>query len=308
MRARRVLIVAASALAFSAPLAAKKIYKVVDENGITHYTDRKPEDASAPVEQISVRAELEQIAVLRLAGREGEKTAFAANRLHGPVEVELSFAENANITSNPPLPLRAVVPASSESALSVMRILDESQPGAFAVELRSVPGDPAALPDGTVYRLPLDLSGWRIDQGFGGTFSHTDKQSMYAIDFAAPEGTPVLAARAGIVMQVQDDFEGAGLNRDKFGARANQVRVVHEDGTMAVYAHLQPESVIVAPGQRVNVGQRLGASGNTGYSTGPHLHFAVQVNAGMELESIPIDLEGPGGPIKIPDTRARGGE
>jgi murein DD-endopeptidase MepM/ murein hydrolase activator NlpD len=76
--------------------------------------------------------------------------------------------------------------------------------------------------------------------------------------------------------------------------------VLHEDGTMAVYAHLQPESVIVRPGQRVNTGQRLGASGNTGFSTGPHLHFALQVNRGMELVSIPFRMDAPNGAVTIP--------
>ena len=110
----------------------------------------------------------------------------------------------------------------------------------------------------------------------------------------------MLAAREGLVMQVEDDFEGAGLNREKFGGRANHVRIQHPDGTMGVYAHLQPESVTVQAGQRVRTGQRLGASGNTGFSSGPHLHFAVQCNRGMELVAIPFELEGPGGPIAIP--------
>ena len=101
-------------------------------------------------------------------------------------------------------------------------------------------------------------------------------------------------------MQVEDDFEGAGLDQEKFASRANHVRVLHADGTMGVYAHLQPESVTLGPGQRVRVGQRIGASGNTGFSTGPHLHFALQRNRGMELESIPFVLHGPGGPIPIP--------
>src|SRR5690606_10053096 len=136
--------------------------------------------------------------------------------------------------------------------------------------------------------------------GFAGSFSHTDPQSLHAIDINVPEGTPVLAARGGMVMHVEDDFEGAGLDREKFAGRANHVRVLHADGSMAVYAHLQPETVRVREGQRVSVGQVLGASGNTGYSTGPHLHFAVQVNRGMELVSIPFRLAGPDGPIRIP--------
>jgi murein DD-endopeptidase MepM/ murein hydrolase activator NlpD len=94
------------------------------------------------------------------------------------------------------------------------------------------------------------------------------------------------------VMQVESDFEKAGLDREKYGGRANFVRVLHDDGTMGLYAHLKPEGVLVRVGQRVRQGQRIGLSGNTGFTTGPHLHFAVQVNRGMRLVSIPFRLDG----------------
>ena len=61
---------------------------------------------------------------------------------------------------------------------------------------------------------------------------------------------------------------------------------------MAVYAHLQPGGVLVRTGQRVRRGQPIGLSGNTGFSSGPHLHFVVQVNRGMRLESIPFRMFG----------------
>jgi len=278
---------------------AKKIYKIVDANGITHYTDRKPENG-VEAKTIAVRAERQLIAALRLEGLAHERRAVVSNRLAGAIEVELRFSSSENIIGTPALPLRVVIPADSERSLATLQAIDDGKPASFALEFGAVPGDPGAQPDGRVYRLPLDSHDWRIDQGFGGEFSHTDPQSRYAIDLAADEGTPVLAAREGVVMQVEDDFEGAGLDREKFGSRANHIRVLHADGTMAVYAHLHPESVMVSAGQRVRSGQRLGASGNTGFSTGPHLHFVLQVNRGMELVSIPFALEGPEGAIAIP--------
>ena len=302
MRARPGVLLGALACAALMPLAAgaKKIYKFVDAQGITHYTDQKPEGVASEIKVIGVRAEQQQIASLRLDGRERERMAVATNRLAGAIEVELRFTSQQNVAGLPALPLRVVIPAESERTLATIRPLDPYQAANFALEFGAVPGDPNAQPDDSIYRMPLDTPDWRIDQGFGGDFSHTDPQSRYAIDLAVDEGTPVHAARAGQVMQVEEDFEGAGLDREKFGGRANHVRVLHDDGTMAVYAHLQPESVVVRPGQRVNIGQRLGASGNTGFSTGPHLHFAVQVNRGMELVSIPFRMDAPGGAVRIP--------
>jgi murein DD-endopeptidase MepM/ murein hydrolase activator NlpD len=286
------------------PSQAKKVYKIVDEKGVTHYTDRKP-DSMVNAKVIQVRAERQRIAHLRLEGNDGERRAVVSNRLAGAIEVELRYTARDNIAADPDLPLRIVIPAESERSVAVLRAVDAQAAASFALEFTAVPGPPDASPDGSVYALPLDSSVWRIDQGFGGSFSHTDEQSRYAIDLAADEGTPVLAAREGQVMQVEDDFEGAGLDREKFASRANHIRVLHADGTMAVYAHLQPESVMVSPGQRVRRGQRLGASGNTGFSTGPHLHFVVQVNRDMNLVSIPFELEGPAGSIAIPDAATR---
>lgn len=101
-----------------------------------------------------------------------------------------------------------------------------------------------------------------------------------------------MAARAGVVMNSHGRSSGPSITP---GDGGNWIRVLHSDGTMAIYAHLQTGSLTVAPGQRVRRGQQVGRSGNTGYSTGPHLHFAVQRNAGLHLESIPVKLNGPQG-------------
>ena len=70
------------------------------------------------------------------------------------------------------------------------------------------------------------------------------------------------------------------------------VEIMNADGSMALYAHLAENGALVHQGQQVEVGQRIGLSGNTGYSTAPHLHFAVQVNRGMQLVSIPFRMRG----------------
>ena len=104
-------------------------------------------------------------------------------------------------------------------------------------------------------------------------------------------------------MQVESDFDRAGLNAEKYGGRANFVRILHDDGTMALYAHLKAEAAMVRVGQQVRRGQLIGLSGNTGFTSGPHLHFVLQVNRGMQLRSIPFRMFGPQGILRFGQSR-----
>jgi murein DD-endopeptidase MepM/ murein hydrolase activator NlpD len=277
---------------------AAKVYKWTDKNGITHYGDNAPDGANPAVKAGSVKvipvvAEPRAVARLRLETSNGRYLAFADNNLAGPIEVLLQ-ARGGGVDSDPPLPARATVPARGTTLVAV---LDATRGGELLMD--SLPGDPSARPRDFEYLLPLQQRALRIDQGFGGSFSHNDPQNRYAIDLAADVGTPVVAAREGVVMQVENDFEKAGLNRERYGGRANFIRILHDDGTMALYAHLKSEGAMVRVGQRVRAGQQIGLSGNTGFTTGPHLHFVIQVNRGMKLESLPFRMRGPAGPLRI---------
>lgn len=280
---------------------AGKLYRWTDKSGITHYGDRAP--SAAPPSEVKVipfRAEPGAIARLRVQQDGDRYLAWADNSLSGPVEVQLDFTHSNNIAGNPGLPANATVDARGSAVVAVLSAQDPTRGGDFELTMRSVPGDPRARARNVEYLLPLQQQQFRIDQGYGGHFSHTEPEHRYAIDFAADIGTPVLAARDGVVMQVESDFDKAGLNLEKFGDRANFVRILHDDGTMALYAHLKADNgVIVRVGQRVRAGQQIGLSGNTGFSTGPHLHFAVQINRGMRLESIPVRINGPQGPLRL---------
>jgi murein DD-endopeptidase MepM/ murein hydrolase activator NlpD len=116
-----------------------------------------------------------------------------------------------------------------------------------------------------------------------------------------PVGTQVLAAREGVVMDVEEDFNRAGTDLQKFMDKANHVRILHDDGTMALYAHLDLASVSVRPGARVKAGQLIARSGNTGFSTGPHLHFVIQQNVGMEMRSLPFRFHQAGAEPRPPE-------
>ncbi len=287
-------IVAIACLLALLPMAGgAQVYRWVDRNGVVHYGDRQPGNAAASkVRVIPVPVEPSAIARLRVEAGDGDYLAYADNSLSGPIEVMLAFTRHDNVGGEPALPARATVPARSSVLVARLRSQDPGRTGMFELALTGVPGNPSARPQDVEYLLPLRQSGSRVDQGFGGQFSHQDEQNRYALDFAAGIGTPVLAARAGTVMQVESDFSKAGLKREKYGGRANFVRIVHDDGSMALYAHLKADGALVRVGQRVSAGQQIGLSGNTGFTTGPHLHFAVQVNRGMRLLSIPFRMRG----------------
>ena len=85
------------------------------------------------------------------------------------------------------------------------------------------------------------------------------------VDYAAPTGTPVRAVGDGIV-----DFAG---QQNGYG---NVVQIKHSNDRSTLYAHLS--RIDVKKGQRTEQGQRIGAVGTTGWSTGPHLHFEFRVN------------------------------
>ncbi len=81
-------------------------------------------------------------------------------------------------------------------------------------------------------------------------------------------GTPVVAAASGTVERVDKGYRGYG----------HMVLINHGNGIKTRYAHMQPGSLTVYAGQKVSKGQQIGRIGNTGNSTGPHLHFEVIVN------------------------------
>ncbi len=144
--------------------------------------------------------------------------------------------------------------------------------------------------DDTIYAPPLQpLDQYRIVQGFNGGFSHRGR-SRYALDFAAPVGTPILAARSGIVIDTKDDGKKGGAS-SRFAKYANFVVILHDDGTTGEYYHLKYKGVAVTRGQTVQQGQLIGYTGNTGFSSLPHLHFGIyyaQYHGGYQ--SVPFKL------------------
>jgi len=166
----------------------------------------------------------------------------------------------------------------------------------FGFEYRALLGEPGvqhAPPE--PYRAPFAVAQqFMVTQAYPDQVTHVGPAFRYAVDIAMPVGTQVYAARGGTVIEVASQFFEATADPDR-ATRANLIRVLHPDGTMSIYAHLNWDSIRVRPGQIIKRGEYIADSGNTGFSSGPHLHFAVQRNAGMMHESLPIVFAGPGG-------------
>jgi len=147
------------------------------------------------------------------------------------------------------------------------------------------------------YRLPF-ISEQPVFVGQapdGPIFSHSAVSNKNAIDLVMPIGTPIVAARSGYIVENIKHFADSGQAKPEFMDKANLVRILHDDGTWADYAHLKQYSSHVSPGQRIEAGMVIGLSGNSGFSTEPHLHFQLQKNTNGVIVSLPIEF---GHPVK----------
>jgi murein DD-endopeptidase MepM/ murein hydrolase activator NlpD len=282
--------------------AAENIYKYQDENGIWHFTDRAPED-DIRYETVYLESEPEPRVRMRQEGPKENPVYIVFNDFWGPVEIELKLEDAVNVIAEPPLPARFVVPGQAEQTLVGIGAENPRRGFQYRLQMASVPGPPGSRPLADLVLAPPFAAGaqFPVSQGFQGNRTHTTPDSEYAVDIAMPVGTPILAVRDGTVMDVEEDFNRGGADRDKFLDKANHVRILHEDGTMTVYAHLDMASVGVRRGARVRAGQQIGRSGSTGFSSGPHLHFALQRNVGMELVSLPFKFETASGVPAAPE-------
>jgi len=136
---------------------------------------------------------------------------------------------------------------------------------------------------------------YSLTQGNCGGESH-DGRFRYAFDFRMPAGTPVVAARPGIVVLVRDDRpDGTGRVGDE-----NLVMVEHADGQRSRYIHLRQHGARVAPGDRVAWGDTIALSGNSGRSAFPHLHFDVADRCGRGgCRTIPVAFLNAEPPVPI---------
>jgi len=275
---------------------AQSLYKYQDEDGRWVYTDRQPTNESE-VEVRNLSSGPKPVGLAVETSVVGRSIRFTAtNDYAAPVEIQLQLVELTNLQApDTNQKLQWVVPGNTTLRLLDLASLERSSGPRVEYRYTWVPGDPAARHDDTeLYRAPFAVAtNYPITQYFPVGITHLTPDSYYAIDLAMPVGTDIYAARGGMVFEVASTNFSGGLDPERDMQNANIVRVLHDDGSHAVYAHLNTNSIRVQVGERVQKGQFIAESGNTGFSSGPHLHFAVMVNRGMEIVSVPIVFAGP---------------
>jgi len=297
-RALGVLALSLTALASSAQTA----YRYKDANGQWVFTDQAPTSA-APADTFTVTHDKgsPSISVKRSDSPQGMELIATNECL-----CSVTFAVSILHSGFPTVPLgnaflATLGPSTSRPLVQVKGTNSAAIPLEFT--WHAALGSPtAAHAPSRPYRAPFAVgTTYPISQAYPTRITHVTPESQYAIDMVLPDHTPVYAAREGVVINTRhDSFRGgaAPIMLDQ----ANVVEILHDDGTIAIYAHLHWDSIRVRIGQTVARGQYIADSGSTGFSTGPHLHFAVIRNTGTEDVSIPVQFLGYGGSAITPVT------
>lgn len=224
--------------------------------------------------------------------REGDVTQFLVeNTEFCEVTVTFEFAAT-NLSSSVKLPYTATYPARTISQAFTMQPDSAAKPWQYSYNSHYKLGSHIARHDDSyVYLLPYQPGReFTVTQAYDGNYSHKGA-NKYAIDWKMPEGTTVLAARPGMVVKIraESDIGGPSIEFDRDN---NYVLIRHDDGTLAHYCHLQKSGNLVNVGDFVSAGQPIARSGNTGFSSGPHLHFCVfKTISGRERASVPIRFQ-----------------
>ena len=284
-------------IVFFLPLlaAAQGAYRYKDESGQWVFSDRQPADGN--FESLELERYEDSFTVdVRQEPTDSGARLVASHTCYCPLEIAVRLKDLSPSAVSEARGFRQVVPPMSSVELARIR-RQGPEPFQFDFDFTYAIGDPDSQPDAAhVYRPPFaSARGFLVTQAYPDTYTHGAPDSRHAVDIAMPSGTAVHAARGGRVIEVAYANYRGGESAGQAGGEANFVRIFHEDGSFAVYAHLERSSVRVRTGQTVRRGEYIASAGNTGYSTGPHLHFAVQRNTGLATRSLPVQFEAPGG-------------
>lgn len=225
----------------------------------------------------------------------GHLSVVSNNILEACIYLKASL-KNTEIDIETPAILDVNLTPKKPVQLANYTITDKEKPWHFDSTKKWLVGNRGGNPNlEHVYALPFskDINS-KVNQGAHGEFSHNTECDAFAIDFALPEGTPVLAARKGKVIAVRTNSSLHGETKE-YAPAANYIVIKHEDGSYAQYYHLELASAKVKLGDQVEAGEQIASSGNTGWTDGPHLHFSVfkivESNDSITNHSVPVKFE-----------------
>jgi len=199
---------------------------------------------------------------------------FVDNNEPYPISIELSF-ELTNLRSKDINKTIYVIPAHTKRHLTnSLSIINKGKSYKYSYKTSFNKGNhhKTLYDEHHIYDLPFKKGEeYLLFQGYNGKQTHQNESSL---DFTMPIGTPITAARGGIVANVIIHNNKTCFKREcqQFN---NKITIYHDDGTFADYAHLKFKGSSLKKGDSVSQGEIIGYSGNVGYSNGPHLHFVV---------------------------------
>ncbi len=197
-----------------------------------------------------------------------------------PLEIKLELSENTtNVSSD--LPKTISIPPNSEQLAFDACIVNPNTRWTYNYTYLFKLGSSTNTHTGDgKYLLPYKPNEqYKVVQGETGTFSHFG-EFLYSIDFGMPQHTEITAMRKGQVVFIKQDSNEGGPDKS-FLDKANFIWILHEDGSVGKYVHLEQNGSLVKLGDVVNEGDVIGYSGNTGYTTEPHLHIQVVLLQGL---------------------------
>ncbi len=197
---------------------------------------------------------------------------YAENNEKYPVSFKVDFKLKNIKLSNRKGVVFVVSASTKKQKLCKLPVLKKERSFSYGYTYETLRGDVKKVTYDTNYLYDLPFKGSHlVEQGYNGTYSH---KNTNALDFDLDVNTAVFAIRDGVVVEV---VEHHYKNCTKKGCEKfnNYVIIYHSDGTLATYVHIKNKGVVVNVGDEVVKGNLIGYSGNTGFSSGPHLHIEV---------------------------------
>lgn len=206
----------------------------------------------------------------------GQLIIYADNPAIYPQTVEIDLELVGYVTRNEQ-PDYFVVPPKTNKHLLIELTTPYKGNAKFSYKTSTWIGDFDAKHDEDyIYQLPFEVGKYfNLSQGYDGKLTH---QNRYELDFTMKEGTPIHAAREGLVIMVKEDSK-VGCPTSLCQNLENYITIQHNDKSMADYLHIRKDGAMVEVGDSVKKGDLIGYSGNTGWTSGPHLHFMVKTSA-----------------------------